>query len=156
MIDKTTITQDDFFAQWKAVEERYLKELNWIKEVKRHCTPEVLSIRKKALTEGDSKVEHYTKIITEAWQRAQEINSTYLICASDIYVVLCLTNDFIRTNDIGAIQGSYSAGTYRELPVIVSPALDKGEMLCGADTPTPEYNINSIDASKFIMLKLED
>ena len=57
---------------------------------------------------------------------------------------------------MGAVQGSYISGTYKGLLVIISPTIDSFEMLCGATTPEPEYNIDSIDGSKFILLKLED
>ena len=144
--------------QWKAAEERYVKERDWLIEVKRLYTPEVLNIKRKAIPEDSSKVEHYNNIVKEAWQRAQNIGAAYLIAASNWLPIFAMSfsHDFVKTEGIGAVQGSYTAGTYKGLPVIISPTMDSFEMLCGADAPEPEYNIESIDSSKFILLKLED
>ena len=156
MIEEKNIAHDDFFDSWKAAEERYVKELNWIKEVKKLCEPEVLNTKRKAIPEGSSKVEHYNNIVEEAYQRAKNIGATYLICASNWLPVFCLAAAFERNVAIGAVQGSYISGTYKGLPVIISPTMDSFEMLCGADTPEPEYSIENIDSSKLILLKLED
>ena len=156
MIEETTKVHDDFFESWKAAEERYVKELNWITEVKKLCEPEVLNTKRKAIPEGSSKVEHYNNIVEESYQRAQSIGAGYFICASNWLPVFCLAAAFERNLPVGAVQGSYISGTYKGLLVIISPTIDSFEMLCGADTPEPEYNIDSIDGSKFILLKLED
>lgn len=140
--------------QWKKSEERYIKERNWLLEVKKVYTPEVLNLKKWAIPDGSSKVTHYTNIVEEAWQRAQDIGATYLICASNWLPIFRLTAAFENVIDVAAIQGSYTAGIYKGLLVVISPAMDSFEMLCGADTPTPEYGY--IDISKFILLKLED
>ena len=142
--------------QWKAAEERYVKERDWLIEVKKLYTPEVLNIKRQAIPYGSSKVAHYTNIVKEAQQRAQSMGAAYLICASNWLPIFSLAEDFERPKDIGVVHGSYIAGTYKGLLIIISPAMDSFEMLCGADTPTPEYNTENIDASKFILLKLED
>jgi hypothetical protein len=155
MTDANTIVQDDFFERWKESEERYIKELNWINEAKKLCGQDTLKLR-RLLPAGSSKTDHYTNIVKEAWQRAQSIGATYLIAASNWLPIFLFAEDFESIKGIGAIQGSYTAGTYKGLPVVISPTMDSFEMLCGADTPTPEYNIENIDASKFIFLRLED
>ena len=141
---------------WIEVERQYFKERDWLLEVKKLCTPEILTIKRTVIPEDSSKVKHYNNIVEEAYQRARGIGATYLICASNWLPIFCLAAHFERLKGIGAVQGSYTAGTYKGLPVIISPTMDSFEMLCGADTLEPEYNIESIDASKFILLKLED
>lgn len=151
-----TVAHDDFFDSWKAVEERYVKERDWLIEVKKLYTPEVLNIKRQAIPEGSSKVAHYNNIVKEAWQRTQSIGAAYLICASNWLPIFSLVEDFERINSTGVVQSSYTAGTYKGLLIVISPIMDSFEMLCGADTLTPEYNIETIDAGKFILLKLED
>ncbi len=140
---------------WTEVEKQYYKERDWLLEVKKLCERSTLTLR-RMLPPESSKVDHYNKIVEEAYQRAQNLGTTYLICASNWLPVFCLSAVFERNKESIPINGSYKAGTVRGLPVIISPAMDSFEMLCGADTPAPEYNIESIDASKFILLKLED
>lgn len=155
MTEEKNITHDDFFGSQKESEERYIKELNWISEIKKLCAHSILTLR-RMLPPETSKVDHYINIVEEAYQKAQSIGATYLICASNWLPVFYFSDGFKRDLTIGAIQGSYTAGTIKGLPVIISPTMDSFEMLCGADTPTPEYNIENIDSSKFILLKLED
>ena len=140
---------------WAEAEKRYYKERDWLNEVKKLCERSTLTLR-RMLPPETSKVEHYNNIVEEAYQRAQSLGATYFICASNWLPVFCLSAVFERSFTTGAVQGSYTAGTYKGLPVIISPTMDFFEMLCGADTPAPEYNIESIDASKFILIKLED
>ena len=142
--------------QWKAAEERYVKERDWLIEVKKLYTPEVLNIKRQAIPYGSSKVAHYNNIVKESQQRVQSMGASYLICASNWLPIFSLAEDFERIKYIGVVHGSYTAGTYKGLLIIISPAMDSFEMLCGTDTPTPEYNTENIDASKFILLKLED
>lgn len=140
---------------WAEAEKRYYKERDWLNEVKKLCKFETLSLR-RMLPPETSKVDHYSRIVEEAYQRAKSLGAAYLICASNWFPVLCFSEDFERNKELLPISGSYKAGTVRGLPVIISPAMDSFEMLCGADTPTPEYNIETIDAGKFVLLKLED
>lgn len=155
MTDANAIIHSDFFESRKESEERYTKELNWINEVKKLCGQDTLKLR-RLLPAGSSKTAHYTNIVKEVWQRAQSIGATYLIAASNWLPIFYFAEDFESIKGIGAIQGSYTAGTYKGLLVVISPTMDSFEMLCGADTPTPEYNTENIDASKFIFLRLED
>ena len=141
---------------WVEAEKQYYKERDWLLEVKKLCKFETLNLRRTTIPEGASKVEHYSNIVEEAYQRAQSIGATYLICASNWLPVFCLSEVFERNKDSIPINGSYKAGTVGGLPVIISPTVDSFEMLCGADTPAPEYNIENIDSNKFILLKLED
>lgn len=140
---------------WAEAEKQYYKERDWLLEVKKLCERSTLTLR-RMLPPETSKVDHYNNIVEEAYQRAQSIGTTYLICASNWLPVFYFSEGFERNKESIPIHGSYKAGTVRGLPVIVSPIMDSFEMLCGADTPTPEYNIGNIDSNKFILLKLED
>lgn len=140
---------------WVEAEKRFYKERDWLIEVKKLCEHRTLTLR-RMLPPETSKVDHYNKIVEEAYQSAQSLGATYLICASNWLPVFYFSEGFERNKESILINGSYKAGTVRGLPVIISPTMDSFEMLCGADTPAPEYNIESIDASKFILLKLED
>ena len=155
MTEENILVHDDFFDSWKAAEERYIKELNWITEVKKSCSRETLTLR-RMLPADTSKTTHYNNIVEEAYRRAQEIGANYFICASNWLPVFYFAAGFESIKGGIAIQGSYTAGTYKDLPVVVSPTMDSFEMLCGADTPEPEYSIENIDSSKLILLKLED
>ena len=140
---------------WAEAEKQYYKERDWLIEVKTLCERSTLTL-KRLLPPETSKWDHYNNIVEEAYQRAKSIGATYLICASNWLPVLCFSESFEKTKTPIAITGSYEAGIVKGLPVIITPCLDSFEMLCGADTPTPEYSIENIDASKFILLKLED
>ena len=155
MTEENITVHDDFFDSWKESEERFVKELNWINEVRKLCKSEVLNIR-RLLPPETSKFDHYNNIVDEAYLRAQNIGANYFICASNWLPVFYFSEGFERTKELTPVQGSYKAGTVKGLPVIISPTMDSFEMLCGADTPEPEYNIETIDSSKFILLKLED
>ena len=140
--------------QQKIAEERYIKELTWVDKVKELCSSGVLRLTRR-LPVGVSKYEHYNDIINEVYYRAKSINAEYLIIASNWLPIFCFAEDFKRNTNV-PIQGSYTAGTYKGLSIIVSPCLDSFEMICGVDTETPEYNIESIDDNKFMLIKLED
>lgn len=140
---------------WAEAEKRYYKERDWLNEVKKLCERSTLTLRRMLPLET-SKVDHYNRIVEEAYQRAQSLGATYLICASNWLPIFYFSEGFERNKESMPINGSYKAGTVRGLSVIVSPTMVSFEMLCGADTPAPEYDIESIDASKFILLNLED
>lgn len=149
-----TNTLEDIIAQWKATEEQHAKEHAWYKRVKELCTSETIAL-KRTPPAGESKIDHYNNIITEAYDRAISIGATYFIVAANWFPIFCFAKDFERNFDI-AMYGSYTAGTYKGLPIIVSPYLDSFEMICGAESDMPTYDIENIDTNKFILLKLED
>ena len=153
-INLTDIDLASFIEQRKAAEEQHAKEHAWYKRVKELCTSETLAL-KRTLPAGESKIDHYNNIITEAYDRAMSIGATYFIVAANWFPIFCFAKDFERNFDI-AIYGSYTAGTYKGLPIIVSPGLDSFEMICGAEAEVPVYNIESVDVSKFMLIKLED
>ena len=148
MINKT--------INWAEAEKQYYKERDWLIEVRTLCKHDTLTIRRMTIPDGTSKFDHYNNIVNEVWQRAQSIGATYFIIASNWLPILRFSDSFEIDVGIGAVHGSYTVGTFKGLSVIVSPTMDSFEMLCGADTTEPEYNIASIDSSKFILLKLED
>lgn len=144
----------NLIEQWKVAEDRYTKELAWVDKIKELYKQKALKT-KRTLPVGVSKVEHYNDIIVEAYYNAMSINATYFIVAANWLPIFSFAADFEMTRTI-PIQGSYVAGTYKGLPIIVSPCLGSFEMICGADTPMPEYNIVAIDINKFMFIKLEN
>jgi hypothetical protein len=144
----------DLIEQWKTAEDRYIKELAWYNKVKEFYKQRVLKT-KRMLPVGVSKVEHYNDIIAEAYYSAMSINATYFIVAANWLTIFSFATDFEMTRNM-PIQGSYVAGTYKGLPIIVSPCLGSFEMICGAEAPAPEYNTAAIDMNKFMFIKLED
>jgi len=151
---KTTYESATIVEQWAAAEERLEKERTWINEVKELCKLNIVKLSRR-LPVGVSRVEHYNNIIDEVYYRAMSTNANYFIIASNWLPIFSFTADFEMTETM-PIQGSYVAGTYKGLPIIVSPCLGSFEMICGADTPTPEYNTAAIDMNKFMFIKLED
>lgn len=149
-----TIEMATTAEQWKTVEDNIVKEHAWYSRIKELCSSEVLNLR-RMLPAGESKINHYNNIVNEAWQKATSINATYFIIASNWLPIFAFAKDFKLNKDI-QITGSYTAGTYKGLPIIASPCLDPFEMICGALESTPTYDIENIDAGKFVVLKLED
>jgi hypothetical protein len=145
---------ETLIAQRKAEEAQFEKELAWYKRIKELSSSDVFTLTRKHPVEV-SKFDHYNNIVNEAYLKAASIGAKYFIVAANWLPIFSFTTDFEMTRTM-PIQGSYAAGTYKGFPIIVSPCLDSFEMICGADTPTPEYNIETIDAGKFILLKLED
>lgn len=145
---------ETLIAQKKAEEVQLEKELVWCKRVKEISSSDVFTLTRK-LPAGVSKFNHYNNIINEAHLKAASIGAKYFIVAANWLPIISFATDFEMTRNI-SIQGSYVAGTYKGLPIIVSPCLGSFEMICGADTPTPEYNTAAIDMNKFMFIKLED
>lgn len=144
----------DLIEQWKVAEDRYTKELAWVDKVKELCKLNIVKLSRR-LPVGVSRVEHYNNIIDEVYYRAMSTNANYFIIASNWLPIFSFTADFEMTETM-PIQGSYVAGTYKGLPIIVSPCIGSFEMICGTDTPMPKYNTADIDINKFMFFKLED
>lgn len=87
-----------------------------------------------------SKVEHYSNIIEMSYTLAQQIiyNNTkmftpnFVICSGDILPMLPFTRGY-KSCPITKIEGTYKAGMLRDIIVLVSPILDKGQMIWGVN-----------------------
>ena len=145
---------ETIIMQKKAEEAQLEKELAWCNKVKEIGNSDIITLTRK-LTAGVSKFDHYNNLINEVYVKATSIGVKYFIVAANWLPIFCFATDFEMTRDI-PIQGSYVAGKYKGLPIIVSPCLDSFEMICGADTNMPDYNVESIDISKFALIKLDN
>jgi hypothetical protein len=94
----------------------------------------------KTIPEGRSKFEHYsalTDIIhrladAHIYKNTKKFRAEYLIMSSDLVPVFCFSPDF-KPALIIKMHGIYVTGSYKNIPVLVSPILDKGEMLWGVN-----------------------
>ena len=94
----------------------------------------------RTIPEGRSKFEHYSALtdIMHCLADARIFNNTkkfraeYLIMSSDLLPVFVFSPEFKRV-PLSKIHGMYVAGLYNNLPVLISPVLDKGEMIWGVN-----------------------
>jgi hypothetical protein len=145
---------ETLIAQKKAEEAQFEKELAWYKRIKELSSSDVFTLTRKPPVEV-SKFDHYNNIVNEAYLKAASIGAKYFIVAANWLPIFNFAADFEMTRTM-PIQGSYVAGTYKGLPIIVSPCLGSFEMIYGADAPMPEYDTATIDMNKFMFIKLED
>ena len=145
---------ETLISQRKAEEEQFEKELVWYNKVKELSSSNVFTITRKPSV-GVSKFDHYNNIVNEAYLKTTSIRAKYFIVAANWLPIFSFAADFEMARTM-PIQGSYVAGTYKGLPIIVSPCLGSFEMICGAESDMPTYDIENIDTNKFILLKLED
>ena len=145
---------ETIIMQKKAEEAQFKKELDWCNKLKEIGNSDIITLTRK-LTAGVSKFDHYNNLINEVYVKASSIGAEYFIVAANCLPIFCFATGFEMTTNI-PIQGSYVAGTYKGFPIIVSPCLDSFEMICGAGADMPDYNVESIDISKFILIKLYD
>ena len=87
-----------------------------------------------------SKSAHYTDIVevaellaeTSLFQSTRRFRPNYLLISSDLLPVLLFHREFTIEPCI-KINGIYVAGKYKNLPVLVSPTLDRGQMIWGVN-----------------------
>lgn len=168
-VEPDTFVDDDFKAETLLLTS--LQEL-----CKEKGNVETLAIRRTAIPEGVSKIEHYNNILEEAeqvsmmsiYKNTMRFRPNYVICSSGWYPILALSEHFKMNKDVGVIHGTYCCGIYKDiLPVFISPSLNDREMLWGVNDeniPGIVTFINEEDkicnkianTSHFVLLKLED
>lgn len=132
-----------------------------------------LPVRRR-IQENISKSKHYSDIVevaellaeTSLYQNTKRFRSNYIMISSDLLPIFTFHQSF-ATRLCSKINGIYLAGKYKHLPVLVLPALDRGQMIWGVN----ETNSSGIytfvnDEGKvcnkitcpnyFTMIKLED
>lgn len=137
---------------------------------------ETLAIRRTAIPEGVSKVEHYNNILEEAeqmsmmsiYKNTMRFRPNYVICSSDWFPILALSKHFKMSKDVAVAHGTYCCGIYKDnIPVFIAPSLSDREMIWGVNdenSPGIVTFINEEDKicnkiandSHFVLLKLED
>lgn len=126
---------DDFYA-----------EQSLIGDILSNCT-EQNSIANNGITrnvpQDVSKTEHYSNIIEMSYTLAQQIihNNTkmftpnFVICSGDILPILYFAKGYTPCQ-IDKIEGTYKVGMLRDITVLISPILDRGQMVWGVNNDT--------------------
>lgn len=128
----------------------------------------------RTVPEGCSKCEHYSKLTRVAYNLADvciyrntnRFRAGYLIMSADLLPVFIFTQDF-KPEPLPKMHGMYVAGSYNDIPVLISPVLDKGEMLWGVNEDhassvltfiNDEDHICSkiVDSTSLLLMKLKD
>lgn len=94
----------------------------------------------RTIPEGRSKFEHYSALTdimhsladARIFKNTKKFRAEYLIMASDLLPVFIFSPEFKRV-PLSKMQGMYVAGSYKNIPVLISPVLNKGEMLWGVN-----------------------
>lgn len=131
-IEPDEFVDDDFYAEQSLIEDilnNCIKQNNIANNgIARH-TPEDVS-----------KVEHYSNIIEMSYTLAQQIiykntkmfTPNFVICSGDILPMLAFTKGYESCTPT-KIEGTYKAGMLRNIIVLISPILDKGQMIWGVN-----------------------
>jgi hypothetical protein len=94
----------------------------------------------RTIPEGRSKFEHYSALTNSMYHLAdvrilnntKKFRAEYLIMSSDLLPVFVFSPDF-KQEPVIKLNGMYVAGSYKNIPVLVSPVLNKGEMIWGVN-----------------------
>lgn len=94
----------------------------------------------RTIPEGRSKFEHYSALTdimhrladARIFNNTKKFRAEYLIMSSDLLPVFIFSPEFKRV-PLSKMQGMYVTGSYQNIPVLVSPVLNKGEMLWGVN-----------------------
>jgi hypothetical protein len=94
----------------------------------------------RTIPEGRSKFEHYSALTdimhrladARIFNNTKKFRAEYLIISSDLLPVFVFSPDF-KPEPLSKIHGMYVTGSYKNIPVLVSPILNKGEMLWGVN-----------------------
>ena len=166
-VEPDVFVEDDYFA------ERSL-HTELLKTCEESGNVEVLPMRKLSKLEDVSKFDYYNYIVSEAelianmnvYKNTMKFKPNFIICSSAWLPIFSFTEQF-KLNPPQIANGPYIAGHYKELPVIVNPIFDKGDMLWGVNdkmTPGVVTFINEenkicnkiVNSSNFVLVKLED
>ena len=131
-IEPDKFVDDDFYAEQSLIEDilnTCIKQNNVANnDIARHIPHNV------------SKTEHYSNIIEMSYTLAQQIiyNNTksltpdFVICSPDISPILPFTRGY-ECCPITKSEGTYKSGMLRDITVLISPILDKGQMIWGVN-----------------------
>lgn len=94
----------------------------------------------RTIPEGRSKFEHYSELVdvihlladARIFKNTKKFRAEYLIMSSDLLPVFIFSPDFKQV-PLCKINGMYVAGYYKNIPVLISPMLNRGEMLWGVN-----------------------
>lgn len=131
------VEPDEFFA------DPFDFELSLITRMKEACeaSGNVEDVPQgRTIPEGRSKFEHYSALtdimycLADAciFKNTKKFRAEYLIMSSDLLPVFIFSLEFKRV-PLCKMQGMYVAGLYKNIPVLISPVLNRGEMLWGVN-----------------------
>lgn len=137
---RTIETKPDVF-----VEDTLKAEYKLINDIVKACEEAgntFTLFRHRAIPEGLYGTDYYNCIVDEAEDLAKMLlfkstgrfNPTYLVMSSDLLPMFRFTRHF-RTNHTIETNGTCVVGKYKDIPVLVSPFLDRGKMLWGVNHP---------------------
>jgi hypothetical protein len=94
----------------------------------------------RTIPEGRSKFEHYSALTdimhcladARIFKNTKKFRAEYLVMSSDLLPVFVFSPEFKKA-PLSKMQGMYVAGSYKNIPVLISPVLNKGEMLWGVN-----------------------
>lgn len=94
----------------------------------------------RTIPEGRSKFEHYSALTdimhrladARIFNNTKKFRAEYLIMSSDLLPVFVFSQDF-KPEPLSKIHGMYVTGSYKNIPVLVSPVLNKGELIWGVN-----------------------
>lgn len=103
--------------------------------------------RHRAVPEDLYQIDYYDSILDEAedlagmllFKNTDMFRPTYLVISSDLLPLFRFTKHFRmkhpHTEPPYIVKGTCTVGTYKDIPVLVSPFLDRGQMLFGVNQP---------------------
>ena len=163
----TTIKPNTF------VDDDLSAEIALVSRLTELCESEPLNIRWR-IPDGCPKFEHYNDIMSEAeevagmkmFMNTKRFRPNYVIVSSDMVPILMLCADFKKCDVDWTTVTTYVTGTYRDIPVLVSPALTHHDMIWSVNneiTPgivafTKEDKVcyKIANPNNFVHIRLED
>ena len=166
-VESDIFVEDDYFAETSL-------HIDLVNTCEESGNIEVLPMKKLSKPEEVSKFDYYNDIVSDAemiaelvvYKNTMKFKPNFIMCSSAWLPILRFSEHF-KMSPPQPVVGPYIAGTYKQLPVIVTPVFDKGEMMWGVnDKMTPgvvtfineeEKICNKIaNPSNFVLIKLED
>ena len=115
----------------------------------------------RTIPEGRSKFEHYSALTdimycladASIFNNTKKFRAEYLIMSSDLLPVFSFSLELERV-PLNKMHGMYVAGSYRNIPVLVSTQLDTGEMLWGVNEDKSSSVLTFINDEDHICSKI--
>lgn len=94
----------------------------------------------RTIPEGRSMFEHYSELVDVIhlladaciFKNTKKFRAEFLIMSSDLLPVFVFNPNFKQV-PLAKINGMYVAGYYKNIPLLISPMLNRGEMLWGVN-----------------------
>lgn len=169
----TTVEPDEDEFIENSMSARLTLEQDIVDTCKSQGQVEVLPLT-RTVPDGVNKLKHYNNIIEEAtllaeaaiYKNTLRCMPTYVLISADLLPLFACTRDFIKTN-VTEIAGTYNAGMCKGIKVLVSPVLERGQMVFGVNDSVSSGAVTImneegkicnkiINPSSFVTVILED